>query len=120
MGKWKSVFTALMIVAILGGQASMALAAEAGESGDQQISEAPRFVLFTDLGAGRFGGPIGAGLVLIGGALGISKLAAAAVESIARQPEAGGRIFTSMLITAAMIEGATFFAILACFMAAMK
>ena len=120
MGKLKCVFTALMIVAILGGAAPMALAAEAGGDGGEKISEVPRFVLFTDLGAARFGGPIGAGLVLIGGALGISRLGAATVESIARQPEAGGRIFTSILITAAMIEGATFFAILACFMAAMR
>jgi F-type H+-transporting ATPase subunit c len=33
------------------------------------------------------------------------------VDAIARQPEAGGRIFTSMIISAALIEGATLFAI---------
>jgi F-type H+-transporting ATPase subunit c len=37
------------------------------------------------------------------------------VESIARQPEAGGRIFTSMIIAAALIEGATLFAIVIAF-----
>lgn len=59
----------------------------------------------------RFGGAIGAGLAVIGGALGIGKIGAAATESIARQPEAGGAVSTAMIITAAMIEGATLFAI---------
>ncbi len=66
---------------------------------------------------GSFGdaaGALGAGLVCIGSAYGIGKLAAAAVESMARQPEAGGRIFTSMIIAAALIEGFTFFALVIC------
>jgi F-type H+-transporting ATPase subunit c len=72
----------------------------------------------TDIGIGRLGGSIGAGLVIIGGAAGISKIGLSACESTARQPEAGGRIFLTMIITAAMIEGATFFAVLACYQAA--
>ncbi len=55
---------------------------------------------------------IGMGLMVIGAARGISRIGASAVESIARQPEAGGRIFTSMLLAAALIEGFTFFALL--------
>lgn len=55
---------------------------------------------------------IGAGLIVIGAARGIGNIGASAVESIARQPEAGGRIFTSMLLSAALIEGFTFFALL--------
>jgi F-type H+-transporting ATPase subunit c len=39
------------------------------------------------------------------------------VDSIARQPEAGGRIFSAMIIAAALIEGVTFFALLICFLA---
>jgi len=74
----------------------------------------------TDIGAGRLGGPIGAGLVLIGGAMGIGRIAAAACEGIARQPEAGGRILTSMIITAAMIEGATLFGVVVCLLPATK
>lgn len=57
---------------------------------------------------------IGAGLVTIGGGLGIGKLAAAAMEGTARQPEAGGDIRTSMIIAAALIEGFTFFALIVC------
>jgi F-type H+-transporting ATPase subunit c len=59
-------------------------------------------------------GAIGAGLVCIGSAYGIGKLAASAVESMARQPEAAGGIQTAMIIAAALIEGFTFFAIYVC------
>ena len=59
-------------------------------------------------------GAIGAGLVTIGAAYGIGKLAANAVESMARQPEVAGRIQTAMLIAAALIEGFTFFALVIC------
>lgn len=60
----------------------------------------------------KLGGAIGAGLAVIGGAYGIGRIGGAAVESIARQPEAGGAIQTAMIITAAMIEGAALFAVI--------
>jgi len=56
--------------------------------------------------------PIGAGLVIIGAGLGIGLLAKGAVESMARQPEIAGNIQGAMIIAAALIEGATFFALL--------
>jgi F-type H+-transporting ATPase subunit c len=59
-------------------------------------------------------GAIGAGLVCIGSAYGIGRLAASAVESMARQPEAAGGIQTAMIIAAALIEGFTFYAIFVC------
>jgi F-type H+-transporting ATPase subunit c len=59
-------------------------------------------------------GPIGAGLVIIGAAFGIGKLAASALESMARQPEVAGSIQTAMIIAAALIEGATFYALFIC------
>lgn len=61
-----------------------------------------------------FGGAFGAGLVCIGAAYGIGKLAAAAVESMARQPEVAGRCFNGMIVAAALIEGFTFFALVIC------
>ena len=67
-----------------------------------------------DVGLAQLGAGIGAGLVTIGAAKGIGNIGGNAVESIARQPEAGGRIFTSMIITAALIEGFTFFALVIC------
>jgi F-type H+-transporting ATPase subunit c len=65
----------------------------------------------------NLGGAIGAGLVVMGGAAGIGRVGGSAVESMARQPEAAGQISTAMIITAAMIEGATLFAVLGCFLA---
>ena len=60
------------------------------------------------------GGAFGAGLVLIGAGMGIGRIGVAAVESMARQPEVAGRIQTAMIIAAALIEGATFFALIVC------
>lgn len=56
-------------------------------------------------------GSFGAGLVVIGAALGIGKLASSAYESMARQPEVAGNIQTAMIIAAALIEGFTFYAL---------
>ena len=55
---------------------------------------------------------IAVGLVIIGAAMGIGGLTRSAVESIARQPEAAGNIQTAMIISAALIEGVTFFALI--------
>ena len=60
------------------------------------------------------GGAFGAGLVILGAAFGIGKIGSAAVESMARQPEVAGNIQTAMIIAAALIEGATFFALIVC------
>ena len=59
---------------------------------------------------------IGAGLVTIGAGLGIGKLAASAMEGIARQPEATPKIQVNMLIAAALIEGVALFGAVICFM----
>tara|TARA_B110000014_G_C19922425_1_gene477219 strand:- start:269 stop:571 length:303 start_codon:yes stop_codon:yes gene_type:complete len=72
-------------------------------------------VLAQDAGAAvEFSGAFGAGLVVIGAALGIGKLAGSALESMARQPEVAGGIQTAMIIAAALIEGFTFFALVIC------
>jgi len=65
-----------------------------------------------DAGLIGLGAGLGAGLAVMGGGAGIGRLTAAAVESIARQPEAAGDIRGSMIIMAAFIEGVTMFAIL--------
>lgn len=61
-----------------------------------------------------FSGAFSAGLVTIGAAYGIGKLASSALESMARQPEVAGNIQTAMIIAAALIEGFTFFALFIC------
>jgi F-type H+-transporting ATPase subunit c len=67
------------------------------------------------LGAG-----IGASITVIGAGLGIGKLAASALESMGRQPEAAGPIRTAMIIAAALIEGIAFFALVICILLAVK
>ena len=61
---------------------------------------------FSDLRA------LAVGLVIIGAAAGIGGLTKAAVESMARQPETASNIQTAMIISAALIEGVTFFALI--------
>lgn len=95
MFKWSKI--ALMVLAAL----AVASPAFAQGTGDTQVLT----------GLGPF---LGAGLVMLGAGLGIGKIGSAAVECIARQPEVAGNIQTSMIIAAALIEGATFFALLVC------
>lgn len=64
-------------------------------------------ISFDGLGKG-----IGAGLVILGAGLGIGRIGGMAVEAMSRQPEAAGGIQTGMIIAAALIEGATFFALI--------
>ena len=67
--------------------------------------------LYTMVGAG-----IGAGLACIGVGMGIGRIAAASVESIARQPEASGDIRGAMILTSAFIEGVCLFAVVVALM----
>ncbi len=62
----------------------------------------------------------GAGLAVLGAGIGIGRLAAAAMDGTARQPAATGDIRTTMIIAAALIEGATLFAIVVCIILAVK
>jgi len=59
-------------------------------------------------------GAVGAGLAILGAGLGIGRIGGQSVEGISRQPEAAGNIQTAMIIAAALIEGATFFALIVC------
>jgi F-type H+-transporting ATPase subunit c len=70
-----------------------------------------------DAGLKSIGAAIGAALVIMGGATGIGRIGSSAVESMARQPEAAGPINFAMIVSAAMIEGATLFAVVVCLMA---
>jgi F-type H+-transporting ATPase subunit c len=60
------------------------------------------------------GGAFGAGLIILGAGFGIGRIGSHAVESIARQPEVAGNVQTAMIISAALIEGATFFGLIIC------
>jgi F-type H+-transporting ATPase subunit c len=60
------------------------------------------------------GAAFGAGMIIIGAGYGIGRIGSSAVESMARQPEVAGSIQMAMVISAALIEGATFFALIVC------
>lgn len=72
--------------------------------------------LAVDSGLAMGGAAIGAGLAIIGAGIGIGRAADASCDATARQPEAGGRIFTNMIIAAALIEGATLFGLVTTFL----
>ena len=55
---------------------------------------------------------VGAGLIVIGAGLGLGKIGGAAMEAIARQPEATNKIQTAMLIISALLEGLAFAALI--------
>jgi F-type H+-transporting ATPase subunit c len=67
-------------------------------------------------GLAAIGVGIGCGFSTLGAGLGIGLIGSKGVESVARQPEASSRIFTTMIIIAAIIEGVTFFALIMCFL----
>lgn len=104
----------VMMIPMLLAQAAepAAQAAEVVQSGSD-LAAAMAYV-------GVLGGVIGAGLIVIGAGRGIGQLAGSATEAIARQPEAGGRIFTTMIIAAALIEGVTLFALIICLLAVLR
>ena len=68
------------------------------------------------LNNGLLGAGIGAGLILIGAGIGIGLIGGRAMEGMARQPEVAGNIQTAAIILAALVEGATFFALVIMFL----
>jgi F-type H+-transporting ATPase subunit c len=67
--------------------------------------------------AAFLGACIGAGLAVLGVGLGLGKIGSSAVEGIARQPEAAGKIQTNMLLTAVLVEGVGIIALVICILA---
>ncbi len=62
----------------------------------------------------KLGAAFAAAIAVYAAAFGISKIGVRALESIARQPEAANDVRSSMIVSAALIEGVTFFAIVVC------
>ena len=73
-------------------------------------------VVVANVALAKLGAGIGAGLAAIGAGIGIGRIGGGAVEAIARQPEAAGDIRSNMIVSAALIEGAAFFAMVICFL----
>jgi len=73
-------------------------------------------ILLQEAGAAvaLMGAAFGAGLAAIGAGIGIGQIGNKAMEAIARQPEAVGDIRSNMIVSAALVEGAAFFAMIVC------
>ncbi len=101
----KSAVLALGLLLIAQGSVHAQQPANVKEAAELEYAKSPHNA-FSDSRA------IGVGLVIIGAALGIGGLTKSAVESMARQPETAGQVQTAMIISAALIEGVTFFALI--------
>ena len=103
-------FSKLTLALIIAGLAMMVI--PSGPAAAAESDPAAGGTFLSTLGATKIGNAIGAGLVIMGAGAGIGRIGGSAVESMARQPEVAGQIFTPMVVTAALIEGATFFALI--------
>jgi len=116
-GMWNKELTFVIKVskfAALSLLATLLLATPAFAQEAEDVTGGPGVTTGAGGMATQISGAFGAGLVCIGSAFGIGKLAAAALESMARQPEVAGNIQVAMIIAAALIEGFTFFALYIC------
>lgn len=80
----------------------------------------PDMIMLLDASIALLGAGIGAGIVALGAAFGIGKIGCAAMEAIARQPEASGKVQTAMIVAAALIEGVALFGVLVCLLIATR
>ena len=76
--------------------------------------------MLVDMSLAIMGAGIGSGLVAIGAGLGIGKIGGSAMEAMARQPEAAGKVQTAMLIIAALIEVIALFGVVVCLLISFK
>jgi F-type H+-transporting ATPase subunit c len=74
-----------------------------------------QFILLAE-GLGALAPAFGAAITALAAAIGIGRIGSTALEAIARQPEAAGDIRTNMIISAALIEGVSLFAVVVCLM----
>ncbi|MGF1580096.1 MAG: ATP synthase F0 subunit C [Gemmataceae bacterium] len=87
--------------------AAPALAQTGGEKAAEKGVSQTEVLTGSGIGLG-----IGLGAIIIGAGYGFGKIGSAAFESMSRQPETAGTINGGMIIVAALLEGATLFAIL--------
>ncbi len=72
------------------------------------------FVLLANVALAKLGAGFGAAISAFAASFGIGRIGSSAMEGIARQPEAAGDIRSNMIVSAALIEGVAFFAVVVC------
>jgi len=75
-------------------------------------------MVLAELALGKLSAGLGAGLAAMAAAYGIGKIGAAAMEAIARQPEASADIRSNLIVVSAFIEGVAFLAVIVCLLLA--
>src|SRR4051812_35831521 len=115
----KKIF-AMFVLALMAMPAVTAMAQTAAAPAGMTPEQTTRYTTSTGYGLLMGGAAIGAGLAIIGAGRGIGQIGGSAVEAIARQPEATGQISTAMIISAALIEGATLFAVVVALLISFK
>ena len=121
----KYVWTVGLALMLLATVPSLVAAADAPEKTDGAGEEAKEETkvsppISTGVGMAVGLACVGAGLAAIGGGYAIGRVGSHCIDSMARQPEAANAMFAPMVVTAAMIEGATFFAIAVGLLAVLK
>jgi F-type H+-transporting ATPase subunit c len=119
----KALQRAYLVVMVLLAAASVARAADQAAAPTEETGVAKNQfpgLNVTALSGGSFGAGIGAGIAIIGAGWGFGRIGAAALESMARQPEIAARIQTGMIVIAALLEGVAFFALVVCIYVATK
>ena len=116
MSNFAKLFALLLVVFAI---CAPVFAQEAAPAADQPAAAAEETAVAApaaNKGLQIIGCAIGAGIIILGAGWGIGTIGSKAVEGTSRQPEAGGSIMTQMIISAALIEGVTFFALIVCFL----
>lgn len=116
MSNFAKLFALLLVVFAI---CAPAFAQEPAAPADQPAAAAEETAVAApaaNKGLQIIGCAIGAGIIILGAGWGIGTIGSKAVEGTSRQPEAGGSIMTQMIISAALIEGVTFFALIVCFL----
>ena len=108
----KTALIAALFIAIFTPAPAYAQPVDATLPGDAQASAVAQYeAQNVGFKVGKGLAALGGGLAVLGAGIGIGQIGRGGSEATARQPEAGGRIFTLALITAAFIEGVTLFAL---------
>lgn len=104
----KIALLAVLFLAIFAPAVTFAQSIDPTLTGDQLKAATDQYKA---MGFGKGLAAVGGGLAVLGAGIGIGQIGRGGAEATARQPEAGGRIFTLALITAAFVEGVTLFAL---------
>src|SRR5262249_31355563 len=111
----KTLRIVLLLVLVFSFTAAPLLAQEKGKESAATLPSGNMTLSGAAVGAG-----LGAALTLIGAGWGFGRIGAAALESMARQPDIANRIQRAMMVIAALLEGATFFALIVCILVAQQ